>query len=89
MKRRFVICIHKHSGGQIEKNEMGGAWSTYGRQERYIHGFGGETHLEDGRMKFKRVFKKWDGEAWTGLIWRRIGDRWRTVVSAVMYLLVP
>jgi hypothetical protein len=21
----------------------------------------------------KRVFKKWDGEAWTGLIWLRIG----------------
>ena len=24
--------------------------------------------------------------AWTGLIWRRIGDRWRAVVNAVMTL---
>jgi hypothetical protein len=27
----------------------------------------------DGRIIFKRIFKKWDGRAWTGLIWLRIG----------------
>jgi hypothetical protein len=26
----------------------------------------------DGRMLLKRIFKKWDGEAWTGFIWLRI-----------------
>ena len=26
-----------------------------------------------GKMILKRIFKKWDGEAWTGLIWFRIG----------------
>jgi hypothetical protein len=31
------------SGDQIEKNEMGGACSIYGRQERCIQDFGGET----------------------------------------------
>jgi hypothetical protein len=32
-----------YSGNQIEKNEMGGACSTYGGKERYIQDFGGET----------------------------------------------
>jgi hypothetical protein len=34
-------------------------------------------HLEDldvdGRILLKWTFNKWDEEAWTGLIWRRIG----------------
>jgi len=34
-------------------------------------------HLEDlgldGIIIFKCIFKKWDGEAWTELIWFRIG----------------
>ena len=25
------------------------------------------------KIIFKRIFKKWDEEAWTGLIWLRIG----------------
>jgi len=27
----------------------------------------------DGRIILKRIFKKWDGEAWSGLFWLRIG----------------
>ena len=33
-------------------------------------------HLEDPGVDgivIKSMFKKWDGEAWTGLIWLRIG----------------
>ena len=32
-----------YSGDQIKKNEMGRACGTYGRQDRYIQGFDGET----------------------------------------------
>jgi len=27
----------------------------------------------DGRIRLKWIFKKWGREAWTGLIWLRIG----------------
>ena len=27
----------------------------------------------DGRIILKWIFKKWDREAWTGLIWLRLG----------------
>ena len=38
-------------------------------------------HLEDLRVdgRIKSIFKKWDEEAWAGLIWLRIGTgggRW-------------
>jgi hypothetical protein len=26
----------------------------------------------DGRIILKRIFKKWDGEAWAGLLWLRV-----------------
>ena len=37
----------------------------------------GKRHLEDlgvdGRIMLKRIFKQWEGEAWTGLISLRMG----------------
>jgi hypothetical protein len=34
-------------------------------------------HMEDlgldGKVILKWIFRKWDGEAWTGLLWLRIG----------------
>jgi hypothetical protein len=54
----------------MKKNEMGGACSTYGKRERCIQGFGGETR---GKRRFgksrcrwkgniKLIFKKWTGD---------------------------
>jgi len=40
-----MICTaHQYcSGDKIEKNEIGGACSAYGGEEKPIQGFGGET----------------------------------------------
>jgi hypothetical protein len=39
-----MICIAHPlcSGDKIEKNEMGGACSAYGGEERRVQGFGGK-----------------------------------------------
>jgi hypothetical protein len=42
----------------------------------------------DGRMILKFVFKKWDEEAWTGLILAEDSDGWWALVNAVMNLRV-
>jgi hypothetical protein len=39
----IVLLTQYCTGDQIEKNEMGGAGSTYGGDERFIQGFSGET----------------------------------------------
>jgi hypothetical protein len=40
-----MICIPHQiiSSDKIEKNEMGGACSKYGKEESSIQGFGGKT----------------------------------------------
>ena len=52
------------SGEQIEKNEMGGACSTYGRDERHIQGFDGET---GGKWTAWEGQEKMDGTAGGGM----------------------
>ena len=51
----------------MKKNEMGGACSTYGGDERHIQGFGGDPGV-DGRIILRWIFGKWDVGVWTG--WR-------------------
>jgi len=55
--------------------------ASRGRGEVHTN-FGGENlverdHLKElgvgGRIILRRIFRKWDGMAWTGLIWFRIG----------------
>jgi hypothetical protein len=65
---------------QIKKNEIGGACSIYGAEERCIQGFGGKTwrksHLEgpslDGRIIFRWIYRKWNGGH--GLDWLGSGE---------------
>jgi len=66
-----------YSGDEIKKNEMGGACSMYGRQDRCTKGLGGgdvteRGHLEDNRLNLHEV--KWGGMDWIYLAQDR--DRW-------------
>ena len=75
-----VFLTKYYSCCQIKKNEMDWACSMHGEgigaYRDYMGKLEGWTHLEDlgvdGRT-LKQILKKWDGRAWTGFIWLRIG----------------
>jgi hypothetical protein len=63
---------------KIEKNEMGGACSAYGGEERLKQDFGRERdHLGDpgvdGRTILRWIFRMWNVRMLTGSSWLRIG----------------
>jgi hypothetical protein len=47
----FALITKYFSGDQIEKNEMGGAGSTYGREAMCVMGFDGETWGRESTWK--------------------------------------
>jgi len=61
---------------------MGGTCSTYGRERRGVYRVlvrkpEGKNHWEDpgvdGTMILRRILRKWDVRAWTGLSWLGTG----------------
>jgi hypothetical protein len=50
-------------------------------------------HWEDEDVRgwtiLKWILEKYDGMEWIGLIWRRIGDQWRSLVNTALNFRVP
>jgi hypothetical protein len=77
-----MICTAHHycAGDKIEKNEMGGACSAYGVGEVCTGFLWGNVRERghwrdpdiDGRVKLRRIFRKWDVGVLAGLSWLRI-----------------
>ena len=93
-KRPCVLLIKQYSGGQIEKNEVGGAcvWrkSEYRllmeKPERCTP-LGRPRRIWEDNIKMNLQAVGW--RAWVGSIWLKTGtNRWRAVVNAVMNLRV-
>ena len=79
---RSIILTQYYWSDQIEKNEMGKAYSTYGwTGEVYTRFWWANMrerdHLEDpgvdGRVILRLIFRNWDVGVWNGSSWLRIG----------------
>ena len=79
---------------KIEKNEMGGACSAYGGEERRIQGFVGKP---EGKKPLGRSRRRWEDDIKMDLQKVSCGgrdliqlaldrDRWRALVNTVMNL---
>ena len=84
------------SPNQLEKNEMGGACSTYGREAHTGFWWGNlreRDHLKDlgvdGVIILRWIFRKWYGGDMDWIDLAEDKDRWRELVNAVMNLRVP
>jgi hypothetical protein len=93
-----VLLTKYYSGEQIEKNEMGGAYSTYGGRGEVHAGFWCGNLRErdcledpslDGRIILKWILRKWDGGRMDWIDLAEHWDRWRVLANAVMNLRVP
>jgi hypothetical protein len=73
-----VLLTQYRAGDKIEKNEIGGACSTYGEGRDVYRGNLRERDRwgdrgVDGRIILEWIFKKWDVDVRTGLGWFKIG----------------
>jgi len=91
----MTVQLAKYSGDQIEKNEMGGACSTYGGKGVFRVLVGkpeGKRPLGILRRRWKDNIKMdlqevgCGGMDWIDVC--QVWDRWRALVNAVMDLLV-
>jgi hypothetical protein len=84
-------------GDQIEKNQMGGACSTYRKKRGAYRILVGRT---EGRRTLGRPRRIWEDNikmdiqemGWVGTDWIELAQeryRWRALVNAVMNLRVP
>jgi hypothetical protein len=87
-----MVCTpyQYRAGDRIEKNEMGGACSTYGGRGGVCTGFWWGNLRERDRWRDPGIY----GRIILGWILKKIGlaqdrDRWRELVSAVRNLRVP
>ena len=82
------------TGDKIEKNEVGGACNTCGREVRHIRDFVRERdHLGNPGIDWEDNIKMYLQEVGCGVIyWIKLAqdrDRWRAIVNGVMNLRVP
>ena len=81
-------------GDQIKKNEIGGACSTYGGEQRCIQDLVGKP---EGKRPLGRTRRKWDDNikmdlqevGSEGTDGKDVHDVWPALVKAVMNLWVP
>jgi len=93
----YVLLTKYYSSDQIENNEIGGACSIRGGEERCTQGFGGEP---EEKRPLGRARHRWEDNIKMDLqdvAWESMGcmdlaqdrDRWWALVNAVMNLQVP
>jgi len=63
-RMRWAGHVERMGKGEVH---TGFCWGNL-REREYL-----EEASIDGRIILKWIFRKWDWEAWTGLIWLRIG----------------